>query len=101
MYSAGLRVSELVGTNDEDLDFAGGLIRIRGKGRRERLVLAEHAEGKPFDFGRFDLIEEDWPADELAAAQRLAETGEGFLPVSAATEPEVTSQTARTSPHGR
>lgn len=37
MYSAGLRVSELVGTNDSDLDLEGGLVRVRGKGRRERL----------------------------------------------------------------
>src|SRR5688572_4130770 len=37
MYSAGLRVSEAVGMNDGDLDLAEGLVRIRGKGRRERL----------------------------------------------------------------
>jgi integrase/recombinase XerC len=37
-YSAGLRVSELVGSNDSDLDLEGGLVRIRGKGRRERLA---------------------------------------------------------------
>ncbi len=37
MYSAGLRVSELVAINDDDLDMAGGLVRVRGKGRRERL----------------------------------------------------------------
>jgi integrase/recombinase XerC len=37
MYSAGLRVSECVGMNDGDLDLAEGLVRIRGKGRRERL----------------------------------------------------------------
>src|SRR5262245_52120806 len=38
MYSAGLRVSEAVGINDSDLDLAEGLVRIRGKGRRERLA---------------------------------------------------------------
>jgi integrase/recombinase XerC len=37
-YSAGLRVSELVGINDGDLDLTGELVRIRGKGRRERLA---------------------------------------------------------------
>jgi integrase/recombinase XerC len=37
MYSAGLRVSEVVGLNDGDLDFAAGVLRVRGKGRRERL----------------------------------------------------------------
>jgi integrase/recombinase XerC len=38
MYSAGLRVSETVGINDEDLDLAEGIVRVRGKGRRERLA---------------------------------------------------------------
>jgi integrase/recombinase XerC len=38
MYSAGLRVSEVVGINDAVLDLAEGLVRIRGKGRRERLA---------------------------------------------------------------
>ncbi len=37
MYSAGLRVSECVGMNDSDLDLAESIVRIRGKGRRERL----------------------------------------------------------------
>ncbi len=37
MYSAGLRVSEAVGLNDGDLDFEAGVLRVRGKGRRERL----------------------------------------------------------------
>jgi integrase/recombinase XerC len=38
MYSAGLRVSEVVGLDEGDLDFAAGVVRVRGKGRRERLT---------------------------------------------------------------
>src|SRR6478672_6289104 len=38
LYSAGLRVSELVGVADGDLDFPAGIVRIRGKGKKERLA---------------------------------------------------------------
>ncbi len=37
-YSSGLRVSELVGLNHGDVDEGAGLVRVRGKGRRERVV---------------------------------------------------------------
>ncbi len=37
MYSAGLRVSELVGLCDGDLDFEEQIARVRGKGRKERI----------------------------------------------------------------
>jgi integrase/recombinase XerC len=38
LYSAGLRVSELAGLNASDLDLPGGTLRVRGKGRRERIA---------------------------------------------------------------
>lgn len=38
MYSAGLRVAEVVAINEGDLDFEEGVARIRGKGRKERLA---------------------------------------------------------------
>jgi len=37
-YSSGLRLSELVGLNRGDVDAGAGLVRVRGKGRRERIV---------------------------------------------------------------
>ncbi len=37
-YGAGLRLAELAGLRLADLDFAQGLVRVTGKGRRERLV---------------------------------------------------------------
>jgi integrase/recombinase XerC len=37
MYSAGLRVSELVGLRDRDIDPDQQIIRVRGKGRKERI----------------------------------------------------------------
>ena len=38
LYSTGTRVSELVGMSWEDINFNDGIVRIRGKGRKERLV---------------------------------------------------------------
>jgi integrase/recombinase XerC len=37
MYSAGLRVSELVGLSDGDVDLPQGVLLVRGKGRKERI----------------------------------------------------------------
>jgi integrase/recombinase XerC len=37
-YASGLRLSELVGVNLEDLDLNGRVVRVLGKGRKERLV---------------------------------------------------------------
>jgi integrase/recombinase XerC len=38
LYSTGARVGELVALNWEDLEMAEGLVRLRGKGRKERIV---------------------------------------------------------------
>ncbi len=38
LYSAGLRVSELVRVNDSDVDMKAGTIKVMGKGSRERLA---------------------------------------------------------------
>jgi integrase/recombinase XerC len=44
-YSSGLRVSELTGLNHGDHDRAARLLRVRGKGRRERIVpIGERAQ---------------------------------------------------------
>ena len=38
IYSCGLRISELCGLNAEDVDRSERLVRVRGKGKKERLV---------------------------------------------------------------
>jgi integrase/recombinase XerC len=38
LYSSGLRVSELTGLDIKDLDLAGGMVRVMGKGGKERIV---------------------------------------------------------------
>jgi tyrosine recombinase XerC len=37
-YSTGIRIGELAGLNIEDIDFIGCIIKVMGKGRKERIV---------------------------------------------------------------
>jgi len=38
LYSTGVRVSELVGMNVDSIDFVGGTVKVKGKGRKERII---------------------------------------------------------------
>jgi len=39
LYSTGIRVSELVGLNTDDMDLIAGVAKVRGKGKKERMAL--------------------------------------------------------------
>ena len=56
LYSCGIRVSELTGLNHDDLDLFSGIMKIRGKGKKERIVpvgsialkaIQNYSESKP------------------------------------------------------
>ena len=38
LYSSGIRVGELAGLNDDDVDLFSGQLKVRGKGKKERIV---------------------------------------------------------------
>ena len=38
MYASGLRISELVGIDLDDLELRARLVKVRGKGKKERIV---------------------------------------------------------------
>jgi integrase/recombinase XerC len=63
LYASGLRVSEVVGINVGDLDRQGQMVRVLGKGRKERVV--------PFGSKARAALEVYWPVrDELLAYAR-------------------------------
>ena len=66
LYAAGLRVGELVGLCDGDLDFAAGILHVRGKGKRERLSpigsYAIRAIGKWLGVRRLHRLEPPGPS---------------------------------------
>jgi radical SAM protein with 4Fe4S-binding SPASM domain len=48
-------------------------------GLRERVVRTAPAGPRPFDMGRFEIVLEPFPDEELGRARELAETGVGWL----------------------
>jgi integrase/recombinase XerC len=62
LYAAGLRVSELVGLNLRDIDRAGQMLRVMGKGRKERVV--------PYGRKAQEALEAYWPVRDTILARR-------------------------------
>jgi integrase/recombinase XerC len=49
LYGGGLRVSELVGLDDEDVDLSEAVALVRGKGKKERLAPLGRAAGQAIE----------------------------------------------------
>ena len=71
LYGCGLRISELVGLNLEDFDFAERWIRVRGKGRKERQVPFGTKAAAALE----RYVERRQPADPADRALLLNHTG--------------------------
>jgi integrase/recombinase XerC len=61
LYAAGLRVSELTGLNRVDIDESDCILRVRGKGNKERIV--------PYGGRARDALVAYWPVREELLAQ--------------------------------
>jgi len=72
LYGSGLRVSELVGLNVSDIDGYGQMVRVLGKGQKERMV--------PYGEKAKQAMENYWSArDQILSASRNPETEAVFL----------------------
>src|SRR3981189_2202031 len=60
LYAAGLRVSELTGLNLEDMEQNERMLRVRGKGNKERIV--------PYGSKAQEALEKYWPLREQLLA---------------------------------
>jgi integrase/recombinase XerC len=67
LYAAGLRVSELTGLNYADLDQKERVLRVRGKGDKERIV--------PYGSKAQEALEKYWPLREELFLQASASRG--------------------------
>lgn len=69
-YTAGLRLSELRGIDRRDLDLLGGVVKVRGKGRKERIVpVGEPAQRalRAYERVRDGLLAQVGPAGDRTA----------------------------------
>lgn len=79
LYGAGLRVSELCGLDVTSVDFNQGLVRVLGKGRKERIVPL-HRRGLDairfwIDDARDDVLQPDSPQEALFLNRRAHRLG--------------------------
>jgi len=88
LYSTGARVSELVGMNWDDLDLNEGMVRLRGKGKKERQVpvgrvaveaIYDYLTMRPWHSGRATARDvstaSGLPVPPAGWADRVAESG--------------------------
>jgi len=76
-YSAGLRLSELRGINRVDLDLLAGMVKVRGKGRKERIVpVGDHAQRALREYERVrDILTKETGVDADRTAFFLSQRG--------------------------
>jgi integrase/recombinase XerC len=79
LYGAGLRVSELCDLDLSSVDFSSRLVRVLGKGRKERMVPL-HRKGLEavklwIDDARDDVLREDSPREALFLNRRARRLG--------------------------
>src|SRR3984893_8819369 len=67
LYAAGLRVSELTGLNLEDVETKERMLRVRGKGNKERIV--------PYGSKAQEALEKYWPLREQLLQQTTGSGG--------------------------
>jgi integrase/recombinase XerC len=67
LYASGLRVSELTGLNLEDMERSERMLRVRGKGNKERIV--------PYGSKAQEALEKYWPLREQLLLQTTGSAG--------------------------